>query len=34
MPKQLVFQEEARHAIMKGVDKLAQAVKITLGPKG
>jgi chaperonin GroEL len=34
MPKQLVFDEEARHAILKGVDKLAQAVKITLGPKG
>jgi chaperonin GroEL len=34
MPKQLVFDEEARHAILRGVDKLAQAVKITLGPKG
>jgi chaperonin GroEL len=34
MPKQLVFDEEARHALLKGVDKLAQAVKITLGPKG
>jgi len=34
MPKQLVFDEEARHAILKGVTKLAHAVKITLGPKG
>jgi len=34
MPKQLVFDEEARHKILKGIDKLAQAVKITLGPKG
>jgi len=26
--------EEARQALMRGVDKLADAVKITLGPKG
>jgi chaperonin GroEL len=34
MPKQLVFAEEARAAILKGVDKLAEAVKVTLGPRG
>src|SRR6476660_2507707 len=34
MPKQLVFDEEARHALMRGIDALADAVKITLGPKG
>ena len=32
--KQLMFNEEARRAILKGVDKLANAVKATLGPKG
>ncbi|MEW5802401.1 MAG: chaperonin GroEL [bacterium] len=34
MPKQLLFDEEARTAILKGVNKLADAVKVTLGPKG
>ncbi|MGI5836480.1 MAG: chaperonin GroEL [Chloroflexota bacterium] len=34
MPKQLKFDEEARHALKRGVDALADAVKITLGPKG
>lgn len=34
MAKQLIFKEEARHSLMKGVDILADAVKITLGPKG
>ncbi len=34
MPKQIVFSQEARAAILKGVDKLADAVKITLGPRG
>ncbi len=34
MPKQLCFSEEARQEILKGIDKLAKAVKITLGPKG
>jgi chaperonin GroEL len=34
MPKQLVFEEDARHALMRGIDALADAVKITLGPKG
>jgi len=32
--KQLAFDEEARSAIKLGVDKLADAVKVTLGPKG
>jgi chaperonin GroEL len=34
MPKQLLFNDEARTAILKGVNKLADAVKVTLGPKG
>ena len=34
MAKQLIFKEEARNAIAKGIDILADAVKITLGPKG
>ena len=34
MAKQMVFDEEARHAMMRGIDALADAVKITLGPKG
>ncbi|HYR62787.1 MAG TPA: TCP-1/cpn60 chaperonin family protein, partial [Actinomycetota bacterium] len=32
--KQLAFQEEARRAMERGMDILANAVKITLGPKG
>ncbi len=32
--KKLAFNEEARHALEKGVDKVANAVKVTLGPKG
>lgn len=34
MAKQLLFNENARNALKKGVDKLADAVKITLGPRG
>src|SRR5213082_2245952 len=34
MPKQLVFDEEARRSLKKGIDILAGAVKTTLGPKG
>ncbi len=34
MAKQLIFDEEARRALKKGVDILAGAVKSTLGPKG
>jgi chaperonin GroEL len=32
--KQLLFNEEARRAVQRGVDQLANAVKVTLGPKG
>jgi chaperonin GroEL len=32
--KQLLFDEAARHALLKGVQKLARAVTATLGPKG
>ena len=34
MAKQIIFGEEARKALQTGVDKLADTVKITLGPKG
>ena len=34
MAKQLLFDEAARHALKNGIDALADAVKITLGPKG
>ncbi len=34
MAKQLAFDEEARHALLAGVRKLAKAVKATLGPAG
>jgi chaperonin GroEL len=34
MAKQIVFDETARQSLKRGVDKLANAVKITLGPKG
>ena len=34
MAKQILFDEDARRKILQGVDKLANAVKITLGPKG
>jgi len=34
MAKQIVFGEEARRALKKGIDTLAGAVKVTLGPKG
>ena len=34
MSKQILFNEEARAALKTGVDKLANAVKVTLGPKG
>src|SRR5690606_33365370 len=32
--KQLLFDAEARAALKRGVDQLAEAVKVTLGPKG
>lgn len=34
MAKQMIYEEEARRALERGVDKLANAVKVTLGPKG
>ena len=34
MAKQIIFGEEARKSLQAGVDKLANAVKITMGPKG
>ena len=34
MAKQILFEDEARRSILRGVDKLANAVKVTLGPKG
>src|SRR5476651_1504801 len=34
MAKQIVYGEHSRHAILRGVNQLADAVKVTLGPKG
>src|SRR3990167_7872969 len=34
MAKQIYYKEEAREALKRGVDKVANAVKVTLGPKG
>ncbi len=34
MAKQIIFDEEARRALKRGIDALADAVKVTLGPKG
>jgi chaperonin GroEL len=34
MPKQLLLKEEARAALLRGVNTIAHAVKVTLGPKG
>jgi chaperonin GroEL len=34
MAKQILFNDEARVAIRKGIDKLSEAVKMTLGPRG
>ena len=34
MAKQIKFDEEARQELKKGIDKLANAVRVTLGPKG
>jgi len=34
MAKQIIYQEEARRALLRGVNQLADAVKVTLGPKG
>ncbi len=32
--KQIIFSEDARQALLKGIDKVANTVKVTLGPKG
>ena len=32
--KRILFEQEARESIRRGVKKLARAVKVTLGPKG
>ncbi|OGH63259.1 MAG: chaperonin GroL [Candidatus Lindowbacteria bacterium RIFCSPLOWO2_12_FULL_62_27] len=34
MPKQIIFGEDARRSLLTGVNKLANAVKVTLGPRG
>ncbi|MFD1049219.1 TCP-1/cpn60 chaperonin family protein, partial [Kibdelosporangium lantanae] len=34
MPKEISFDEDARRALERGVNKLADAVKVTLGPRG
>ena len=34
MAKQIVYDEDARQAIMRGINSLAAAVRVTLGPKG
>ena len=34
MAKKIIFEEEARKALLKGIDAVADAVKVTLGPKG
>jgi len=34
MPKQIIYGEQSRQAILRGVNQLADAVKVTLGPKG
>ncbi len=34
MAKQIIFDEEVRHALKRGIDALADAVKVTLGPRG
>ena len=34
MSKLIIFDEEARRALQRGVDQVANAVKVTMGPKG
>jgi chaperonin GroEL len=34
MPKQLLFNEDGRAALLRGVNIMARAVQVTLGPKG
>ena len=34
MAKQIIYSDESRQAILRGVNQLADAVKVTLGPRG
>src|SRR6202166_1138692 len=34
MGKQIIYGEQARQAVLRGIDQLADAVKVTLGPRG
>lgn len=34
MAKKIIFNEEARHSLKKGIDAVADAVKVTIGPRG
>ncbi len=34
MTKQIIFHEEARNALLRGINKVADTVKVTLGPRG
>ena len=34
MGKQIIYGEQARQAVLRGINQLADAVKVTLGPKG
>ncbi|MCI0364020.1 MAG: chaperonin GroEL, partial [Phycisphaerales bacterium] len=34
MAKQIVYGEQARQTILRGINKMADAVKVTLGPRG
>ena len=34
MPKQIMFDENERQALLRGINKVANTVKITLGPQG
>lgn len=34
MPKQVIYSEDARKKIKAGIDKVANAVRVTMGPKG
>ena len=34
MAKKITYSDESRQAILRGVNRLADAVKVTLGPKG
>ena len=34
MAKQVIFDDNARRSLKRGIDKLADAVKVTIGPKG